>query len=85
MCTQESSESVLVSSGVPQGTVLDPLMFLLCINDIIKNILSPLQLFADDCLLYRVINSQEDTFILQQDLDQLVQWIQTWQLRFNIT
>ena len=80
----ESSGSVLVSSGVPQGTVLGPLMFLLYINDIIKNIVSPLRLFADDCLLYRVIDSQEDTFILQQDLDKLSQWVQTWQLRFNI-
>ena len=59
-------------------------MFLLYINDIIKNIVSPLRLFADDCLLYRVIDSQEDTFILQQDLDKLSQWVQTWQLRFNI-
>ena len=77
------TESVLVSSGVPQRTVLGP-FFLLYINDIIKNIVSPLRLFADDCLLYRVIDSQEDTFILQQDLDQLSQWVQTWQLRFNI-
>jgi len=53
-----SSISVRVSSGVPQGTVLSPLMFLLYINEITKSIASPLRLFADDCLLYRVIDSQ---------------------------
>ena len=56
----ESSSPVPVLSGVPQGTVLGPLMFLLYINDITKGMNSPLCLFADDCLLYRVINSVED-------------------------
>ena len=80
----ESSTSVKVSSGVPQGTVLGPLMFLLYINDITKSITSPLRLFADDCLLYRVINLQSDVTILQQDLDKLSEWVQIWQLRFNV-
>ena len=67
-CTQQvlldgiTSSSVAVTSGVPQGTVLYPLMFLLHINDITTNIKLPLQIFADDCL-YRVINSPEDTII----------------------
>ena len=52
----ESSSFVPVLSGVPQSTVLSPLMFLLYINDIAKGINSPLRLFADDFLLYRVIN-----------------------------
>ena len=52
----EVSDQASVLSGVPQGTVLDPLMFLLYINDISKHINSPLRLFADDCLLYRVIS-----------------------------
>ena len=64
----ESSSPVSVMSGVPQGTVLGPLMFLLYINDITKDINSPLRLFADDCLLYRVINSVEDINRLQEDL-----------------
>ena len=53
------------------------------INDITGNLYRFCD-FADDCLLYRVIDSQEDTIILQQDLDQLAQWIQTWTLGFNI-
>jgi len=52
-----SSHPVSVQSGVPQGTILGLLMFLLYINDISNNVYSPLRLFADDCLLYRVINT----------------------------
>lgn len=63
----ESSISVSVSSGVPQGTVFGPLVLLLYINDITRNIWPPLWLFADDCLLYRVTDSQNDATILQQD------------------
>jgi len=81
----ESSSPVPVLSGVPQGTVLGPLMFLLYINDIIKDIDSPLRLFADDCLLYRVINSADDTRKLQEDLNKLSEWANTWQLRFNVS
>ena len=66
------------SSPVPQGTVLGPLMFLLYINDITKDINSPLRLFANDCLLYRVVNSVEDANMLQEDLNRLSEWANTW-------
>ena len=79
-----SSDPVLVQSGVPQGTVLGPLMFLLYINDIADGLSSPLRLFADDCLLYRTINSEEDVIQLQNDLDHLSAWANKWQLRFNV-
>ena len=79
----ESSDYVLVTSGVPQGTVLGPLLFLIYINDIIENITSKLKLFADDCLLYRTITSEQDTMALQKDLDTLVQWASKWQMKFN--
>jgi len=79
----ESSGPVPVLSGVPQGTVLGPLMFLLYINDITKGINSPLRLFADDCLLYRIINNIDDTNRLQEDLNKLSEWADAWQLRFN--
>ena len=81
----ESSDYVPVTSGVPQGTVLGPLLFLIYINDIIENITSKLRLFADDCLLYRVITSEQDTVALQKDLDILAQWASKWQMKFNIS
>ena len=78
------SDSVPVLSGVPQGTVLGPLMFLLYINDIEGNIVSNIKLFADDCLLYRSINSQKDVEILREDLNHLITWSERWQMNFNI-
>ena len=74
----KSSTPVTVTSGVLQGTVLGPLMFLLYINDSTRSISSPLRLFDDDCLLYRVIDSQNDASILQQDLDRLSEWVYTY-------
>ena len=63
-----ASSKVSVKSGVPQGTVLGPLMFLLYINDIDTNISSTIRLFADDCIVYRTINSMDDQHRLQKDL-----------------
>ena len=60
-------------------------MFLLYINDITKDIDSPLHMFADDYLLYRIIGSREDATKLQQDLNILSEWANTWQLNFNVT
>jgi len=72
-----------VLSGVPQGTVLGPLMFLIYINDVTENILSQSRLFADDCLLYRPIRTVQDSTLLQKDLDALSQWAIVWQMKFN--
>ena len=74
-----------VLSGVPQGTVLGPLVFLLYVNDIGDKI-SPqttIKLFADDALLYRSINNPSDQIQLQQDLDTMIEWSKTWLMRFN--
>jgi hypothetical protein len=72
-----------VTSGVPQGTVLGPLLFLLYINDITKGINSEIRLFADDCILYRQIVSDTDTVKLQEDISKLHSWSLTWQMSFN--
>ena len=66
-----------VQSGIPQGTVLGSLMFLLYISDVKFGISSKLQLFADDCILYRTINSQNDHLNLQSDLDFIIKWTQS--------
>ena len=79
----EQSKSVTVESGVPQGTVLGPLMFLCHINDLPDVVRSQVRLFADDCLLYRKIKSNEDHVLLQKDLTELESWASRWGMRFN--
>ena len=79
-----ASNYVKVESGVPQGTVLGPIMFLLYINDISVGISSSLRLFADDCVLYRIIESDQDQHYLQSDLDLILNWSQIWQMQFNV-
>ena len=73
-----------VVSGVPQGTVMGPLLFLVYINDINSDIKSLLRLFADDSLLYRQVTSREDQCIIQRDIDQLSKWANLWQMSFNV-
>ena len=79
-----TSERTRVTSGVPQGSVLGPTLFLIYINDIADNITSSIRLFADDCVLYRPIRSSEDHQYLQNDLDQLVDWADGWSMEFNV-
>ena len=64
----QASDPVPVLSGVPQGSVLGPVLFLLFINDLPDNIRSSVRLFADDCVLYRNIHSLQDCLTLQEDL-----------------
>ena len=80
-----SSKTTTVDSGVPQGTVLGPLLFLCHINDLPAAVSSQVRLFADDCLLYREINTFQDHITLQQDLHNLEEWAKTWGMRFNAT
>ena len=71
----KASDSCRVSSGVPQGSVLVPTLFLLYINDIRDNISSDIRLFADDTLLYGTIKSFCDVEI-HEDLNKLYAWTQ---------
>ena len=75
------SKWVRAKSGVLQGTVLGPLLFLIFINDIGNGISSALRLFTDDCLLYRVIDSTRDAKLLQHDLHLITEWCKQWQMR----
>ena len=79
----ESSEETTVESGIPQGTVLGPLLFLCHINDLPTTVTSKVRLFADDYLLYREIRSFQDHLILQEDLHRLEIWAKNWGMKFN--
>jgi len=70
------SEEVRVTSGIPQGSVLGPILFLAYINDITTNTESKIKLFADDCITYRKILNIKDVEILQADLDRVGEWVE---------
>ena len=69
----QASSTSPVSSGLPHVTVLGPLLFLVCINDLPSGVKATPSLFADDCFLCRIINSPEDAQALQDDQDALQQ------------
>ncbi len=85
ICEGASSSSVPAISGVPQGTVLGPLLFLLYVNYLPGDLVSSVRLFADDTLLYATIANDEDTTDLQDDLRRLEIWQQKWQMEFNLS
>jgi hypothetical protein len=79
----EASEHCDVISGVPQGTVLGPVLFLLFINDLPTVIDSQCKLFADDLVVYRQVRDQEDVQALQRDMNSLEKWESTWGMKFH--
>jgi hypothetical protein len=72
-----------VLSGVPQGSILGPLLFILYINDLPQCASSSVELFADDAKCYRSIASLDDCRMIQKDLDALLKWSQKWKLTFS--
>ena len=72
-----------VKSGVPQGSILGPLLFLVYVNDLPRWITSHVFLFADDTKLIQSISTLADHAQLQTDLDNLAKWCDAWQLNFN--
>ena len=67
-----NSSSCNVTSGVPQGSVLGPVLFLMHVNDIGLNIHGEIRLFADDIFLYQPIRTPDDHLQLQEDLNTLI-------------
>ena len=79
----EESDSVPVTSGVPQGSVLGPILFLAYINDLPQDIVSQVRLFADDTAIYLTLEHKHDSDTLQTDLDRLQAWEAKWDMEFN--
>ena len=78
------SDTLPVTSGVPQGSVLGPAMFLVYINNNPpQGVISTVRLFADDTVTYREISSEEDHHTLQADLNTLVQWEREFSMEFH--
>ena len=75
----EFSDVAPVTSGVPQGSVLGPILFLCFINDMPESVSSQCCLFADDSIIYREISTENDCTSLQDDLDALEKWEGTWE------
>ena len=77
------SDWLEVTSGVPQGSVLGPLLFLLYVNDLPQWITTNIRMFADDTKLWHKISTTLDSQLLQNDLNSLEKWSTIWQLKFN--
>uniref|UniRef100_A0A8C3H706 Reverse transcriptase domain-containing protein n=1 Tax=Chrysemys picta bellii TaxID=8478 RepID=A0A8C3H706_CHRPI len=73
-----------VTSGVPQGSVLGPILFILFINDLEKGVNSEVAKFADDTKLLKIVKSKADCEELQKDLTKLSDWATKWQMKFNV-
>ena len=80
----ERSRPVPVTSGVPQGSVLGPCLFLLYINDPAQDLISKVCLFADDIIAYLTIDNQADAKGLQHNLDRRFDWEKRCQIEFHL-
>ena len=79
----EASNTAPVTSGVPQGSILGPILFLTFINDMPEAVNSKARLFADDNIIYREVGNAEDYGKLQKDLQAVEQWEKMWGMSFN--
>ena len=79
----ERSTFVRVESGVPQGSVLGPGLFLYYNNDLPTKLHSIVRLFADDAIAYQVIECPNDSNFLQEDLNTLAKWEQQCRMKFH--
>ena len=77
------SEWAPVTSDIPQGSVLGPILFVIYINDLPDNLKSECYMFADDTKVFKDINDIEDNKILQNDIQELENWSGKWLLRFH--
>ena len=76
-----ASSKVPVTSGVPQGSVLGPVMFLIYINDLPECVSSAVRIFADDTKMFRRVSTIEDCDLLQSDIKNLEEWTNKWKMK----
>ena len=80
----QTSEWKPVKAGVPQGSILGPLFFLVYINDICSNLSTNVKLFADDTSLFSIVNDANKSFeSLSNDLFIISNWAYQWKMSFN--
>ena len=72
-----------MTSGIPQGSILGPLLFVIFINDLPTQVKSDLFLFADDTKIFQNIRSEDDRETLQKDINTMLEWANKWQLEFH--
>lgn len=80
----QKSEITQVTSGIPQGSILAPILFLIFINDLPASTKTNIRLFTDDCIVYKEINCCSDHLALENDLKSVCQWCVQWQMSLNL-
>ena len=78
------SSYVPVTSGVPQGSVLGPILFLIYINDLDANVINNIAKFADDTKISGIADNLESCESIQNDLNNITEWSTTWGMEFNV-
>ena len=73
-----------MTSGVTERSVLEPILFIIYINDLGCGLVSKIEKFADDTKMCKSISSAKDAEILRNDLIRLDQWSKDWQMQFNL-
>lgn len=81
----EESDSIPVTSGVPKGSVLGPILFLIYLNDLPDEVCSQVRIFANDTDFYLTMEREDDSCILQNDLDKIETFTNKWDVKFNLS
>ena len=82
LCCQYSSDKS-VTSGVPQGSVLGPPLFLIYINDLPDVLTCGCSIYADDTLVYQEVTTAEQEAEFQKNISAVYQWFKQWKMPFN--